>query len=499
MINISKSFGSVKANDDVNLKVEKGEIHAILGENGAGKSTLMNMLSGFYKPDSGYIYIHGEEVKFDSPRDSIEKGIGMIHQHYKLVEAMSAVENITLGQKGSFFLKKNKIRNNIKKVAENYGLNLNYDKKVYDMGIGEKQATEILKVLYQGADILIMDEPTAVLTPQETEKLFAILKNMTEDGCSIIIITHKLHEVMEISDKVTVLRKGKTVKTLDTKKTNSKELTDLMVGEEVDLFIEKPIVERGEEILKVENLTVEDIEKVEVLKDVSFNLHKGEILGVAGVAGSGQKELCEAIAGLYKIKNGKILYEGENLVGLSPRDIIYKGISMSFIPEDRLGMGLVASMDMVDNYLLKEQHKQKGLFIKRKPVKDKCQNMIERLKIQTPGTQHPVKQLSGGNIQKVLIGREIDTNPHVLITAYAVRGLDIASSHTIYDLLNEQKKKGVGILFIGEDLDIILKLCDRVMVLSSGKVTGMLSTENTTKEKIGYLMSDEIPEEEILL
>src|SRR6056297_1909257 len=495
MINISKSFGSVKANDDVNLKVEKGEIHAILGENGAGKSTLMNMLSGFYKPDSGYIYIHDEEVKFDSPRDSIEKGIGMIHQHYKLVEAMSAVENITLGQKGNFFLKKNKIRNNIKKVAENYGLNLNYDKKVYDMGIGEKQATEILKVLYQGADILIMDEPTAVLTPQETEKLFAILKNMTEDGCSIIIITHKLHEVMEISDKVTVLRKGKTVKTLDTKKTNSKELTDLMVGEEVDLFIEKPIVERGEEILKVENLTVEDIEKVEVLKDVSFNLHKGEILGVAGVAGSGQKELCEAIAGLYKIKNGKILYEGENLVGLSPRDIIYKGISMSFIPEDRLGMGLVASMDMVDNYLLKEQHKQKGLFIKRKPVKDKCQNMIERLKIQTPGTQHPVKQLSGGNIQKVLIGREIDTNPHVLITAYAVRGLDIASSHTIYDLLNEQKKKGVGILFIGEDLDIILKLCDRIMVLSSGKVTGVLSAEGTTKEKIGLLMSDEIDTE----
>lgn len=499
MINISKSFGSVKANDNVNLKVEKGEIHAILGENGAGKSTLMNMLSGFYKPDSGFINIHGEEVRFDSPRDSIEKGIGMIHQHYKLVEAMTAVENITLGQKGSFFLKKNKIKNKIKKVGENYGLSINYDKKVFDMSIGEKQATEILKVLYQGADILIMDEPTAVLTPQETKKLFKILRNMAKDGCSIIIITHKLHEVMEISDKVTVLRKGRTVKTVDTNKTNPKELTDLMVGESTDLFIEKPVVERGEEILKVENLTVEDIEKVEVLKDVSFSLHKGEILGVAGVAGSGQKELCEAIAGLYKVKKGNIMYEGENLVGLSPRDIIYKGISMSFIPEDRLGMGLVASMDMIDNYLLKEQHKQKGLFIKRKPVRDKCEDMIDKLKIQTPGTQHPVKQLSGGNIQKVLIGREIDTNPHVLITAYAVRGLDIASSHTIYDLLNEQKKKGVGILFIGEDLDIILKLCDRVMVLSSGKVTGILPTENTTKEKIGFLMSDEIPEEEMLL
>jgi simple sugar transport system ATP-binding protein len=499
MEGISKSFGTVKANDNVNLTVKKGEIHALLGENGAGKSTLMNMLSGFYKPDSGSIYIHGEAVKFDSPKDSIKKGIGMIHQHYKLVEAMTAAQNIVLGQKGSFFLSQKKIKEKIKKVAESYGLNINYDKKIYEMSIGEKQGTEILKVLYQGADILIMDEPTAVLIPQETEKLFKILKNMAREGCSIIIITHKLQEVMEISDKVTVLRKGQTVKTLKTKNTNSKELTDLMVGRAVDLSIENPKVELGEEILKVEGLTAEDIEKVEVLKDISFSLHKGEILGVAGVAGSGQKELCEAIAGLYKIKKGKILFENENLVGLSPRDIIYRGISMSFIPEDRLGMGLVASMDMVDNYLLKEQHKQKGIFIKRKPVKEKCKSMIDKLEIQTPGTSHPVKQLSGGNIQKVLIGREIDTNPHVLITAYAVRGLDIASSHTIYDLLNEQKKKGVGILFIGEDLDVLLKLCDRIMVLSSGKVTGIVSTKETTKEKIGFLMSDEIDTEVIAL
>src|SRR6056297_2700460 len=363
------------------------------------------------------------------------------------------------------------------------------------MSIGEKQATEIIKVLYQGADILIMDEPTAVLTPQETKKLFEILKNMAREGCSIIIITHKLHEVMEISNKVTVLRKGQTVRTLETDKTNSKELTDLMVGRAVDLSIDRPEVEIGEEILKIEELTAEDLDKVEVLKNVSFNLRKGEILGVAGVAGSGQKELCEAIAGLYKIKKGKILYENEDIVGLSPRDIIHKGISMSFIPEDRLGMGLVASMDMVDNYLLKEQHKQKGIFIKRKPVKEKCNNMISKLEIQTPGTSHPVRELSGGNIQKVLIGREIDTNPNVLITAYAVRGLDIASSHVIYDILNEQKSKGVGILFIGEDLDVLMKLCDRIMVLSSGRVTGIVSTENTTKEKIGLLMSDEIDSE----
>ncbi len=274
MEGISKSFGTVKANDNINLTVKKGEIHALLGENGAGKSTLMNMLSGFYKPDSGSIYIHGQPVKFDSPKDSIKKGIGMIHQHYKLVEAMTAVQNITLGQKGSFFLSGKKSKDKIKKVAESYGLKINYDKKVYEMSIGEKQATEIIKVLYQGADILIMDEPTAVLTPQETKKLFEILKNMAREGCSIIIITHKLHVVMEISHKVTVLRKGQTVKTLETNNTNSKELTDLMVGRAVDLSIDRPEVEIGEEILRVEDLTVEDIDKVEVLKNVSLILEK---------------------------------------------------------------------------------------------------------------------------------------------------------------------------------------------------------------------------------
>ncbi|NDL67341.1 ABC transporter ATP-binding protein [Anaerotalea alkaliphila] len=491
MENICKTFGNVKANDRINFDVHQGEIHALLGENGAGKSTLMNMLSGIYKPDSGSIQIHGKEVVFNTPKDSIEMGIGMIHQHYRLVEVQTAKENILLGRKGPFFMKGAHVSKDIREIGEKFGLPVDPEKKVYDMSIGEKQAVEILKVLYQGADILIMDEPTAVLTPQETRKLFAILRNMAAQGCAVIIITHKLHEVMEISDRVTVLRKGTTVGTLATKDTNPKALTDLMVGKTVDLAISRPPVERGRVLLEVKDLCAYDMDKVEVLRDISFKLHAGEVLGVAGVAGSGQKELCESIAGLYPVASGQILYEGESLVGNSPRDIIKKGISMSFIPEDRLGMGLVASMDMVDNFLLKEHHNQKGLWLKRKPIAEKCAEIIRRLEIKTPGVHHPVKQLSGGNIQKVLIGREIETNPHVLITAYAVRGLDIGASHTIYDLINEQKEKGVAILFIGEDLDVLLELCDRIMVLSEGAVTGIVRGDKATKEELGLLMAGE--------
>ncbi|SHI99673.1 nucleoside ABC transporter ATP-binding protein [Dethiosulfatibacter aminovorans DSM 17477] len=441
MENICKSFGSVKANNNINFEVNKGEIHALLGENGAGKSTLMNMLSGFYKPDSGSIYIHGNKVSSMNPKESINLGIGMIHQHYKLVEVMTARDNVILGQGGSMIMNNRELSGQISEIADKYGLAVDPDKKVYEMSIGEKQAVEILKVLYQGADILIMDEPTAVLTPQETKKLFEIMRNMAKSGCSIIIITHKLNEVMDVSDRVTILRKGQTVETVMTKESSPKELTDLMVGKSVNLSIERPEVERGEKALEIKNLRAEDIDNVKVLKDVTFDMYEGEILGVAGVAGSGQKELCESIAGLYPVAGGEICYRGENIVGKTPQEIIFKGISMSFIPEDRLGMGLVASMDMVDNFMLKEQHNQKKIMLDRKSIAQKCREMIKALDIVTPGIGHPVKQLSGGNIQKVLIGREIETNPHVLITAYAVRGLDIGASHTIYDLVNEQKKR----------------------------------------------------------
>lgn len=499
MENICKSFGTVKANNNINFEVNKGEIHALLGENGAGKSTLMNMLSGFYKPDSGSIYIHGNKVTSMNPKESINLGIGMIHQHYKLVEVMTARDNVILGQSGSMIMKNRELSKEIREIADKYGLMVDPDKKVYDMSIGEKQAVEILKVLYQGADILIMDEPTAVLTPQETKKLFEIMRNMAKNGCSIIIITHKLNEVMDVSDRVTILRKGQTVKTVNTKESSPKELTDIMVGKSVNLSIERPEVTRGEAALVIRNLGAEDIDKVKVLKDITFNMYEGEILGVAGVAGSGQKELCESIAGLYPVTGGEINYKGENIVGKTPQDIIFKGISMSFIPEDRLGMGLVASMDMVDNFMLKEQHNQNKIILDRKSVAQKCRDMIKSLDIVTPGISHPVKQLSGGNIQKVLIGREIETNPHVLITAYAVRGLDIGASHTIYDLVNEQKKKKVAILFIGEDLDVLLRLCDRIMVLCNGEITGIVKASEVTKEDLGLMMAGQKRNEEVVL
>lgn len=486
---ITKIFGTVVANNNVNLSVLKGEIHALLGENGSGKSTLMNMLSGIYTPDSGSIFIDGKEVHFGSPNDSIRMGIGMIHQHFKLVDVFSAKENIIAGQKGNFFIGGERLSKQIRNISQKYGFEIDPDKKIYNMSVSEKQTVEILKVLYRGADILILDEPTAVLTPQETQKLFVILKKMRDSGCAVIIITHKLNEVMEVSDRITVLRKGETVGTVNKADTNIKELTEMMVGRPVDLSIKRPDTSIGQPLLQVRNLTVLDEEKVKALDDVSFDVSSGEILGVAGVAGSGQKELCESIAGLYPVASGEILYKDENIVGKNARDIIRKGISMSFIPEDRLGMGLVASMDMVDNLILKEYQNHKGIFIDRDPAREKAENLIKKLDIKTPGIYHPVKQLSGGNIQKVLLGREIESNPNLLITAYPVRGLDIGASYTIYDLLNEQKSKGVAILYIGEDLDVLLELCDRILVLCGGKVTGIVNAKTACKEQLGLMMA----------
>jgi len=489
--NITKTFGAVVANNSISLDVNKGEIHALLGENGSGKSTLMNVLAGIYTPDSGEIFIDGREVHFRSPRESIKMGIGMIHQHFKLVDLFTAKENIIAGMSGVKLKDYGRLTQHIAAVASRYGLEVDPDKKVYNMSVGEKQNVEILKVLYRGARILILDEPTAVLTPQETKKLFEIIRNMKKEGCAVILITHKLQEVMEISDRITVLRKGESIGTVNKSETNIKELTEMMVGRPLSLKIERPVVENRKPVLKVKNLTVYNEDKVKALDNVSFDLYSGEILGVAGIAGSGQKELCEAIAGLYPVAGGDILYEEESIVGKNPREIIKKGVSMSFIPEDRLGMGLVASMDMVDNLILKEYQNQKGMLIDRKPAEKKAKELINKLGIVTPGIHHPVRQLSGGNIQKVLLGREIDSNPNVLITAYPVRGLDIGSSFTIYNLLNEEKKKGVAILYIGEDLDVLLELCDRIMVLSDGKVNGIDFAERFTKEKIGMLMAGE--------
>jgi simple sugar transport system ATP-binding protein len=485
---INKSFGTVVANRNIDLTVRPGEILALLGENGSGKTTLMNMLSGIYHPDSGSVFVYGQEVHIVSPQDALSLGIGMIHQHYKLVENLTATENIILGthtQGQSTKVLAEKVRS----ICEHFGLEVDPNKKVYDMSVSEKQTVEIVKVLYRGAKILVLDEPTAVLTPQESQKLFTIIRRMRDEGNSIIIITHKLNEVMEVSDRVAVLRKGESVATVITSETTATELTELMVGRAVDLSIERPVTEKSEPILEIVHLGVRNSEGIEALKDVNFDMRKGEILGVAGIAGSGQKELCEAMAGLHKVERGAILYYKQNIVGKTPDEIIRLGISMSFVPEDRLGMGLVASMGMTDNMLLKTYRDSKGLIVNRKPAKDQALSLIRRLGIITPDTETPVRKLSGGNVQKVLLGREIESQPNVLITAYPVRGLDINSSYTIYHLLNEQKTRGVAVLFIGEDLDVLLELCDRIMVLFDGKVQSILPAEAATKEMLGLLMT----------
>lgn len=491
---LTKVFGSVVANDNINLDVRYGEILALLGENGSGKTTLMNMLSGIYHPDHGSIYVSDELVSIKSPEDSIKLGIGMIHQHFKLVDVFSAMDNIVTGTKGKL-KKKSQLKNELNEICKDLGLAVNPEEKVYNMSVSEKQTVEIMKVLYRGAKILILDEPTAVLTPQETEKLFAILRKMRDNGSAIIIITHKLNEVMSISDRVTILRKGQSVATVNTAETNEKELTELMVGKAVELSIDRPEPENVSPILNVVDLTVKKSDGSLALDDISFVINKGEILGIAGIAGSGQKELCETIAGLQSIEKGAILYNKENIIGKSPKDIIEMGISMSFVPEDRLGMGLVASLGMTDNMLLKSYKTGKSPFVDRKPAKALSKHLVDKLEIKTPSIETPVRLLSGGNVQKVLIGREIESSPNLLITAYPVRGLDINSSYTIYHLLNEQKKNNVAVLYIGEDLDVLLELCDRIMVLCHGKISGIADAKSITKEQIGMMMTGSTLEE----
>ena len=549
--NITKTFGSVVANKNVNLKLHEGEILSLLGENGSGKTTLMNMISGIYFPDSGSIEIGGNPVVIKSPQDAFNYKIGMIHQHFKLVDVFSAADNVLLGEKmpeysiskhakeilatlpkesivkevekngkagktvdfkvlGEViltylkvcalpfvklwkrikfdFLANNRVKV-LQEVADKYGFEIDLNKKIYDMSVSEKQTVEIIKVLYRGAEILILDEPTAVLTPQEIKKLFDVLRKMRKDGKSIIIITHKLNEVMEISDKVTILRKGEYIGTVNTAETSEKELTEMMVGKKIDLKIERTETDFDRPLLEIRNLSINGDDGSNKIDDVSFYIRGGEILGVAGIAGCGQKELCEAIAGLRKIENGAICHKGESIVGLPAKAIIDKGISMSFIPEDRLGMGLAPNFSITDNMMLKTYNDKKGPFVDRKTARKNAEALIEKLEIVTPSTETPVRRLSGGNVQKVLVGREIEAGPNVIVTAYPVRGLDINSSYAIYNILNEQKANGTGILFIGEDLDVMLALCDKIMVLCHGKNMGIVHADRVTKEQLGLMMT----------
>ncbi len=489
MRGITKTFGSVTANKDVDLNLRQGEILALLGENGSGKTTLMNMLSGIYKPDRGEILAEGKPVSIDSPQDAKRLGIGMVHQHFKLVDVFSAADNIWMGQEKTGLLLGRDRFDRVEEMARKFGFDLDPRKKVGNMAVSEKQTLEIVKVLCYGAKVIILDEPTAVLTVQEIEKLFAVLRRMREEGHSIIIITHKLNEVMEISDRVAILRKGEYITTVDTAATNEQELTEYMVGRKVDLNIERPVVEKTRPLLEIRDLTIRSDEGAVAIDHVNFYIRGGEILGVAGIAGCGQKELCEAIAGLRPIQSGQMIHKGDNIVGLSPKAILEKGISMSFIPEDRLGMGLAPSLSITDNMILKNYSSHKGPFVDRKAGREDARRVIQELEVVTPSTETPVRRLSGGNVQKVLLGREIKAGPNVIITAYPVRGLDINSSYAIYNILNQQKKDGVGILFVGEDLDVMLALCDKIMVLCHGRVMGVVHAHKTTKEELGLMMT----------
>lgn len=489
MRGITKKFGSVIANNKVDFSLNKGEIHAILGENGSGKSTLMNILSGMYRPDAGEVYVHGELVNIISPSDAISLGIGMIHQHFKLAEAFTALDNIILGHSKGLWTKTAKKAKEIAALSTSYGFEIDPLQYVKDMPIGQKQAIEIIKVLYKGADILVLDEPTAVLTPQETQTLFSIMRAMRDSGKSIIFITHKLNEIMAVTDRVTILRKGESITTIYTKDIDENDLVHHVVGKPVNLAIDRPKIDRGKKLLTVSSLCANDLDGAPSLRDVSFDIFEGEILGVAGISGSGQKQLCETLAGLHPVTDGQIEFLGEDLLAMRPIDIIMHGISMSFVPEDRLGMGLVANMSIIENMMLKDHNAQKGIFIDRVPFEKMAKEVVEQLSIDTPGIVSPVSRLSGGNIQKVLVGRELKSAPKLLITAYPVRGLDIGASMQIYDLLNERKKDGAGIIFVGEDLDVILQLCDRILVLCNGRVTGIVDAKNTTKTSLGFMMT----------
>ena len=549
MKGVTKTFGSVIANNNVDLTVYKGEILAVLGENGCGKTTLMNMIAGIYYPDAGSIYIGGKEVNIHSPADAFAHGIGMIHQHFKLVDLFTAAENVILGNSSGERYNIARVSGEVKQIADRYGFRIDPDKKIYDMSVSEKQTVEIIKVLYRGAEILILDEPSAVLTPQETDRLFEVLRRMRDDGKSIIIITHKLHEVLSISDRVAILRKGEHIATVNTKETTAEALTEMMVGRKVTLNIDRPTPENVQDRLVVKNLSMVDIEGIKVLDNISFTARSGEILGIAGIAGSGQRELLEAIAGLKPLESGEIIFnrpkknlpvsfyhkslsdvkalaaenkfhyadgspvdftgmtnkeiralvnEGKilfneddvmNLRDKTPLQIREVGVRLSFVPEDRLGMGLVGNMDIVDNMMLRSYRKSHSMFVDRKRPSDLADRVVEELEVVTPSTHTAVRRLSGGNVQKVLVGREIAAAPAVLMAAYPVRGLDINSSYTIYNLLTEQKKNGVAVVFVGEDLDVLLELCDRIMVICAGRITGIVDGRTVTKEEVGLLMT----------
>jgi len=489
MEGIVKRFSGVIANDYIDFEVRKGEIHALLGENGAGKSTLMNILYGLYRADEGKILLGGEEVNINSPKDALELGIGMVHQHFMLVNKFTVKENLALGSMSpkGLLIENAKITKRVEELTKKYGLKLDLDCEIWQLSVGEQQRVEITKALYQGADLLVLDEPTSVLTPQEVKELFMSLRRMVAEGLTIIFITHKLNEIMAISNRVTVLRKGKHIATLDTSRTSRKELAKLVLGEEFTLGLEKPSSSKSNnEILLVKNLWALDDLGIDALKGISFSLKKGEILGVVGVSGNGQKELAEVITGLRRAKNGEILLKGNNITGKTPEEISKKGVG--YIPEDRMTTGLLMDFTVAENEILKAPLLDK-LFLNRREISKYAEDAILEFDIRTPSKDTPTKHLSGGNLQKLILSRELRLKPQVLIAAQPTRGLDVRATQYIWNKLLTERLKGVGILLISEDLDEIFCLSDRIMIFFDGYIVGEGTPKSFSIEEIGKMMT----------
>jgi ABC-type uncharacterized transport system ATPase subunit len=491
MQGITKRFPGVLANDHVDLEVQAGQVHALLGENGAGKTTLMNILSGLYRADEGEITIRGQRANLQSPRDAIALGIGMVHQHFMLVEPQTVAENVILGLKTPrFLLDMARIERKITEFSKQYGLQVDPRARIWQLSVGEQQRVEILKMLYRGVDILIMDEPTAVLTPQEVEELFVTLRRMADEGKAIIFISHKLDEVMAISDQITVLRGGRVVVTVETGQTTKEELARMMVGREVLFQIEKTPVEPGEVVLEVRDLRALNDKGLSALKDVSFTIRQGEILGIAGVAGNGQRELAEVITGLRKTTGGCVFIAGGDLTNCSPRRVIRDHVS--HVPEDRLGMGLVPNLAVSDNVILKSYRDPplaKGPFLDRLSIARFAARLIEAFNILTPSQETPVKLLSGGNLQRTILAREISVGPKLMVAVHPTRGLDIGATESVRNLLLKQREEGAAILLISEDLDELLSICDRLAVMYEGQIMDIVDAEGADIGEIGLMMA----------
>ncbi|MDR6997879.1 simple sugar transport system ATP-binding protein [Neobacillus niacini] len=492
MLNIRKEFGSFVANDNITLQLKKGEIHALLGENGAGKTTLMNVLFGLYQPEQGEIRVHGKPVKIANPNIANDLGIGMVHQHFMLVDKFTVTENIILGKEittaGRIDLKK--AEKEVRDISERYGLAVDPQAKISDISVGMQQRVEILKTLYRGAEILIFDEPTAVLTPQEIHELIQIMKTLIKEGKSIIIITHKLKEIMEVADRCTVIRKGKGIGTVNVSETNPNELANLMVGREVVFKTEKKPPNPKQDVLEVKDLLVKDSRGVTVVNGLDLTVRAGEIVGIAGVDGNGQSEFIEAITGLRKAESGSVKVNGKELIGLSPRKVTESGVG--HIPQDRHKHGLVLNYPIAENMVLQTYYKKpysKNGILNFKEIYNKARKLITEFDVRTPSEYALARALSGGNQQKAIIGREVDRNPDLLIAAQPTRGLDVGAIEFIHKRLIEQRDNGKAVLLVSFELDEIMNVSDRIAVIYEGKIVAVVKPKETTEQELGLLMA----------